>query len=74
LSQNVAPKIDFDSWVRPEIFNYLQKLGNVTDEEMQRTFNCGIGMVLVVEKNDVDEVKNALIQAGEEVFVIGKLV
>jgi phosphoribosylaminoimidazole synthetase len=74
LSQNVAPKIDFNSWIRPEIFNYLQKLGNVSDEEMQRTFNCGIGMVLVIEKNDVDEVKNVLTQAGEEVFIIGKLV
>ena len=74
LSQNVAPKIDFNSWIRPEIFNYLQKLGNVSDEEMQRTFNCGIGMVLVIEKNDIDEVKNVLTQAGEEVFVIGKLV
>jgi phosphoribosylaminoimidazole synthetase len=74
LSPNVAPKIDFNSWVRPEIFNYLQQLGNVPNEEMQRTFNCGIGMVLVVEKNDADEVKAVLKEAGEEVFVIGELV
>lgn len=74
LSKDVTPKIDFSSWNKPEIFNYLQKLGNVPDEEMQRTFNCGIGMVLVVEKNDANEVLDVLKQAGEEVFLIGELV
>ena len=73
LSKNVTPKINFKSWKRPEIFDKLQLLGKVTDEEMQRTFNCGIGMVLVVEKNHAEEVKNILIQAGEEVAVIGEL-
>ncbi|MES2961249.1 MAG: phosphoribosylformylglycinamidine cyclo-ligase [Pseudomonadota bacterium] len=74
LSKNVTPKIDYKSWNRPEIFDYLQKLGNVTDEEMHRTFNCGIGMVLVVAKGDEDEVKTILEKAGEAVFVIGELV
>ena len=74
LSKNVTPKIDYNSWTRPEIFDYLQKLGNVTQEEMHRTFNCGIGMVLVVDKNDVLEVQNILQKAGEEVFVIGELI
>jgi phosphoribosylaminoimidazole synthetase len=74
LSKNVTPKIDYKSWIRPEIFDYLQKLGNVTDEEMHRTFNCGIGMVLVVAKGDENEVKAILEKAGEEVFVIGELV
>ena len=74
LSKNVTPKIDYKSWNRPEIFDYLQKLGNVTDAEMHRTFNCGIGMVLVVAKGDENEVKAILEKAGEEVFVIGELV
>ena len=74
LSKNVTPNIDYKSWIRPEIFDYLQKLGNVTDEEMHRTFNCGIGMVLVVAKGDENEVKAILEKAGEEVFVIGELV
>lgn len=73
LSKNVTPKIDFKSWRRPEIFDKLQLLGKVTDEEMHRTFNCGIGMVLVVAKNHADEVKNILTKAGEEVSVIGEL-
>lgn len=74
LSKDVTPEIDFSSWKRPEIFNFLQKLGNVQDHEMHRTFNCGIGMVLVVDKNDAEEVKSVLQSAGEEVSVIGKLV
>jgi len=73
LSKSVTPKIDYKSWTRPEIFDYLQKLGNVTEEEMHRTFNCGIGMVLVVDKNDANEVKAVLEKAGEEAFIIGHL-
>lgn len=74
LSKNTTPKIDYNSWVMPEIFSFLQKAGNVADEEMHRTFNCGIGMVLVVDKNDVDEVMTTLKQAGEESVIIGNLI
>lgn len=74
LSKNVKPKIDYKSWQRPQIFDYLQKLGNVADEEMHRTFNCGIGMVLVVAKNDADEVLQLLKKAGEDAAIIGNLV
>jgi phosphoribosylaminoimidazole synthetase len=73
LSKGVTPNIDYSSWERPEIFNFLQKLGNVTDEEMQRTFNCGIGMVLILEKSDSAEILEILKSQGEEAFVIGEL-
>lgn len=73
LSKNTTPKIDYKSWQLPEIFAYLQQLGNITDEEMHRTFNCGIGMVLVVAKNNADEIKNILQKSGEEVVIIGEL-
>ncbi len=73
LSKNVTPKIDYNSWLRPEIFNYLQKLGNVSDEEMHRTFNCGVGMVLVVEKGCEDEILQILKAQNEEAFIIGQL-
>jgi len=74
LTKGTTPKIDYKSWTRPEIFNFLQKLGNVVDEEMHRTFNCGIGMVLVVEKGNEDEVLKTLKSQGEQAFVIGQLV
>ncbi|MBU6339536.1 MAG: phosphoribosylformylglycinamidine cyclo-ligase [Rickettsiales bacterium] len=73
LSKGLTPEIDYKSWVAPKVFSYLQKIGNVSDEEMHRTFNCGIGMVLVVEKESVAEVKTILEKFGEEVFVIGSL-
>src|SRR3989344_6397569 len=73
LSKNVKPKINYKSLMRPEIFNKLQKLGNVADDEMHLTFNCGIGMVSVIEKNHADEVKKILEQHGEKVFIIGEL-
>ena len=74
LSEGVEVKIDYKSWTAPEIFPWLQKMGNVADEEMRRTFNCGIGMVLVVDKNDAEEVKDVLEESGEEAFVIGSLI
>ena len=58
---------------KPEIFNFLQKLGNIEDEQMHKTFNCGIGMTAIVDVNDVDEIKNIFSNAGEEVVVIGHL-
>ncbi len=73
LSKNTVPEINYKAWQMPEIFTFLQKLGNVSDEEMHRTFNCGIGMVLVVGKDDADEVVSALQNQGEEVVIIGNL-
>jgi phosphoribosylaminoimidazole synthetase len=74
LSKNLQAKINYDSWQMPEIFKLLKKIGKVSDEEMYRTFNCGIGMVLVIDKKDVDEIKQILEANGEEVFEIGELV
>ena len=74
LAQNTSPKINYQAWPQPEIFKILQKLGKVTDSEMFRTFNCGIGMVLVVDKNHGHEVASLLKQEQEQVFFIGELI
>ena len=73
LSENVSVNIDYSAWKMPEIFSYLQKLGNVSDEEMRRTFNCGIGMVLVVDKANADEILQLLKEQGESAVIIGSL-
>ena len=73
ITSNLTPQIDYKSWQMPEIFSYLQKVGEIADSEMHRTFNCGIGMVLVVDKNDVDNVKNILNSHHETVYIIGEL-
>lgn len=63
--------IDGAAWPRPPVFAWLQRAGNVEEPEMQRTFNCGIGMVLVVAAKDAGLAQALLREAGETVFQIG---
>ena len=73
LPDRLEPIIDFASWPRPDVFNWLQKTGNIEESEMRRAFNCGIGMVLAVSENEVDQLISDLEAAGESAFVIGSL-
>jgi phosphoribosylformylglycinamidine cyclo-ligase len=65
--------IDVDRWDLPPIFAWLQEGGRIAPEEMARTFNCGIGMAVIVDPADVDTVSSALEGAGETVFEIGRI-
>ena len=65
--------IDSHSWQRPPIFDWLQEHGNVEQNEMYRTFNCGIGMVVCVDEADVDKALAILTEQGESASVIGKI-
>ncbi len=73
LPKNLFADIDYSSWKLPELFQFLQEQGNVEDHEMHRTFNCGIGMVLIVAKNDIELIKSKLAEFGEEAFEIGTI-
>lgn len=73
LPDNVTAVIDRKSWVAPTVFAWLQEHGRVEDAEMARTFNCGIGMVVIVAKEDADQAKLHLQSSGENVFVIGEI-
>jgi phosphoribosylformylglycinamidine cyclo-ligase len=66
-------EIDLGSWEMPPIFTFLQAAGNITDMEMMRTFNCGIGLVLVVPEASVQEAVDRLTAMDEKVFVIGEV-
>jgi phosphoribosylformylglycinamidine cyclo-ligase len=70
---HLAPKIDYAAWKLPPVFDWLQRAGGVADGEMRRTFNCGVGMVLAVDKSEAGAVTSALKAAGEAPFVIGEL-
>ena len=70
----LAARIDRGSWQRPAIFDWLQRAGHVTDAEMQRVFNCGIGMVLVVAADEAERAMAQLTAAGETVHPIGAVV
>jgi phosphoribosylformylglycinamidine cyclo-ligase len=61
------------SWPRPPIFHFLKELGNIPEEEMLRTFNNGIGMVLVVEEAQVEDILQRLRALGDQAFVIGEI-
>ena len=66
-------KIDDNSWKMPEIFQWLQENGNIEQQEMYRTFNCGIGMVVCVAAEDKEKTLEALKATGEQAFVIGDI-
>ena len=64
-------RIEAASWPRPPLFDWLQREGNVAEDEMHRVFNCGIGMVLVLAASEADAALRQLQQAGETVYRIG---
>jgi phosphoribosylformylglycinamidine cyclo-ligase len=74
LPRGVAAVIDMGSWQIPTIFEHLQHLGNVPQEEMMRTFNMGIGMVLVIPSSKFKKAQTVLERAGEKPFTIGRIV
>ncbi|KAL6242693.1 Bifunctional purine biosynthetic protein ADE1 [Rhinocladiella similis] len=74
LPGHLSAEIDVSSWGRPAVFEWLQRSGNIKNAEMARTFNNGIGMVLVVSDVASGEVKKILEAEGETVFKLGKLV
>jgi phosphoribosylformylglycinamidine cyclo-ligase len=61
------------TWTRPEVFDWLQKAGNIADAEMYRTFNCGIGMTITVAAEHVDKALQVLRENGEQPAVIGEI-
>lgn len=73
LPKSLKADIDMGSWDRPEVFNWLQKTGNVAEDEMQRAFNCGVGLVLAVKAENMTSVLDKLEAAGETAWVIGQL-
>jgi len=65
--------IDADAWEQPRLMAYLQAQGAIEPEEMARTFNCGIGMAVIVAADESDTVTAALTAAGESVATIGRI-
>ena len=74
LPKHLAVEIYLDSWQLPEIFRWLQDNGNITQDDMLRIFNCGIGMVLVVNEDISENVKSEIKNNAFECFDIGKVI
>jgi phosphoribosylformylglycinamidine cyclo-ligase len=73
LSPQVDAVIRKSSWQRPAIFQWLQQDGRIPEDDLLRTFNCGIGMTLAVARKDAEQVQQILESAGEKVFRIGEI-
>jgi len=73
LPANLGAVIDGAAWPVPTVFHWLQSAGNIAPDEMLRTFNCGIGMAVVVDAGRAKALGQVLTEAGEAVWVIGRI-
>ncbi len=73
LPDYTRAKINLNSWTLPEVFQWLQQQGNIPQQEMLRTFNCGAGIVMAIAQQDKKAVLDALTQMGEVAWEIGHI-
>jgi phosphoribosylaminoimidazole synthetase len=74
IANGLQPRFDWSAWALPPVFAWLREVGGVDDTELRRTFNCGMGFMLIVAPDDADQVLSGLLTAGEAPFVCGELV
>ncbi|EXX77665.1 bifunctional aminoimidazole ribotide synthase/glycinamide ribotide synthase [Rhizophagus irregularis DAOM 197198w] len=74
LPKDLGVSIDSNVWELPKVFKWLKENGNIPSDELFRTFNCGIGMVLVVSSDNEIRVKKLLQQYESNVYTIGRVV
>ena len=73
LPEHCKAIIDCNSWQLPEVFQWLQREGNVEVMEMNRTFNCGVGMVICVARDQVEKALTTLTAEGEQAWLVGHI-
>lgn len=73
LPENCSIRIDATAWQKPAVFDWIQSNGNITDKEMFRTFNCGMGLVLVIPANAQQAIMELLIELDQAPVVIGAI-
>lgn len=74
LPDGLGVKLDAKLWSFQSVFKWLKKFGNLTNDDMSVTYNCGLGMVVIVPKDKADEVKSAINATGETATIIGEVV
>ncbi|MFI4935555.1 MAG: phosphoribosylformylglycinamidine cyclo-ligase [Caulobacterales bacterium] len=73
IAPTLAARFDWSAWDLPPVFAWLADAGGIEDAELRRTFNCGVGLILIVAPGDAEAVMTALLNAGEAAFVCGEL-
>ena len=71
LPASMGASVNTSAWETPAVFTEMQKIGNVEKEEMYKTFNMGIGFILMVDPSNKDKVLNSLNASGEKAYEIG---
>ncbi len=74
IAKGLEAKFDWEAWALPPVFQWLTEVGGISEHELRRTFNCGIGMMLIVSPENLPDVLDGLLHAGEDAFVCGELV
>src|SRR5690554_546496 len=74
LPEGLDLDINWNAWERPAVYNLIQEIGNVPEEDMQTTFNLGIGLVAVVSADVAATIKAKAVELGEEVFEVGEVI
>lgn len=74
IPEGLSLNINWSAWKVPALFKFIQSTGNISDEEMRKVFNIGIGLIAVVDKNDVESAIKLSNEAGEQPIIIGEVV
>jgi phosphoribosylaminoimidazole synthetase len=74
IADQLRARFDWGAWQRPSVFLWLAQTGGIDEAEMRRTFNCGVGFLLVVSRDDARSALRMLLETGEDAFVCGQLI
>ena len=74
IAEGLSAEFDWEAWPVPPVFQWLAETGGISDHEMRRTFNCGIGFILIVAPENAEDVLAGLLEAGDAALVCGQLV
>ncbi|HKK23999.1 MAG TPA: phosphoribosylformylglycinamidine cyclo-ligase [Gracilimonas sp.] len=73
LPKGLKLDIDWNGWERPPVYGLIQDIGNVPEDDMQATFNLGVGLIAVVSEDEADAVKKRAEELGEEIIEVGNV-
>ncbi len=73
IAEGLQAAFDWNAWALPPVFEWLGQVGGISDHELRRTFNCGVGFMLIVSPENAEPVLAALLNAGEDAFICGQL-
>ncbi|MDP8916973.1 MAG: phosphoribosylformylglycinamidine cyclo-ligase [Pseudomonadota bacterium] len=73
IAPGLQPRFDWNGWTLPPVFDWLQREGGVADHELRRTFNCGVGFILIAGRDQAGGLLSSLLEAGEDAWICGEL-